>query len=79
MPNHPKHIVLTTIGSLGDLHPMIALVIELRRRGHNTTIATTEFYRQKIESIGIGFHPIRPNRPFYSNGEIFGVKQSASR
>jgi rhamnosyltransferase subunit B len=63
MPNHPKHIVLTTIGSLGDLHPMIALAIELRRRGHNTTIATTEFYRQKIESIGIGFHPIRPNMP----------------
>lgn len=58
--NGSKHIVLTTIGSLGDLHPMIALALELERRGHRTTIATTEAYRQKIENIGIRFHPIRP-------------------
>jgi UDP:flavonoid glycosyltransferase YjiC (YdhE family) len=61
MTNNRKRIVLTTIGSLGDLHPMIALAIELERRGHKATIATIEAYRQKIESIGIGFHPIRPN------------------
>ena len=27
-------IVLATFGSLGDLHPLIALGIELRARGH---------------------------------------------
>ena len=56
-----KHIVLTTIGSLGDLHPMIALAIELEKRGHRTTIVTTEFYREKIEAIGLDFKPMRPN------------------
>jgi len=61
MANNCKRIVLATIGSLGDLHPMIALAIELQRRGHKTTIATIEAYRQKIESIGIGFHAIRPS------------------
>jgi len=55
-----RHIVLATIGSLGDLHPMIALALELRRRGHQATIATTEAYRQKIEATGIGFCPMRP-------------------
>ncbi len=55
-------ILLATVGSLGDLHPMIALAIELRRRGHEVTVASTEFYRRKIESLGIAFHALRPNR-----------------
>jgi len=61
MAGNPKHIVLTTIGSLGDLHPMIALALELERRGHRTTIVTPEFYRQKIEELRLAFQPIRPN------------------
>jgi rhamnosyltransferase subunit B len=57
----PKRIVIATIGSLGDLHPCIALALELRRRGHRVTIATTEYYRSKVEELGIEFHSIRPN------------------
>jgi rhamnosyltransferase subunit B len=57
----PKRIVIATIGSLGDLHPCIALALELRRRGHRVTIASTEYYRSKIEELGIEFHSIRPN------------------
>jgi Glycosyl transferases, related to UDP-glucuronosyltransferase len=53
-------IVLATIGSLGDLHPMIALGIELRERGHDIVINTSEIYKEKIEMIGLGFYPLRP-------------------
>ncbi len=31
-------ILLATFGSLGDLHPLLALAIELRRRGHEISI-----------------------------------------
>ena len=54
-------IVLATFGSLGDLHPKIALGIELERRGHDVTIAAMEFYREKIGQIGLGFHPMAPH------------------
>ncbi len=54
-------IVFATIGSLGDLHPCVALALELQRRGHSVTIASTEFYREKVQELGIGFYPIRPN------------------
>jgi UDP:flavonoid glycosyltransferase YjiC (YdhE family) len=57
----PKRILLATVGSLGDLHPCLALAFELKRRGHVVTIATTEHYRAKIEGFHLGFHPIRPN------------------
>lgn len=58
-----RKIVVTTLGSLGDLHPYIAVGLELKARGHEVTIATTPFYRAKIEATGLGFHPMRPDLP----------------
>src|SRR3954452_1318273 len=53
-------IVLSTIGSLGDLHPKIALALELRRRGHICVINTLERYRARIEELGFEFARLRP-------------------
>ena len=58
---NPKRIVMATLGSLGDLHPMLALALELKRRGHCITIASSKFYRDKVEGLGIGFAPLRPD------------------
>ncbi|MDQ3710673.1 MAG: glycosyltransferase [Acidobacteriota bacterium] len=54
-------IVLATFGSLGDLHPMLALAIELRGRGHEIVINTLEVYREKIAALGFKFYPMRPD------------------
>jgi UDP:flavonoid glycosyltransferase YjiC (YdhE family) len=56
-----RRILFATIGSLGDLHPCLALALELVRRGHKAVIASTEGYRQKVESLGLEFQPLRPN------------------
>lgn len=58
-----KRIVLTTFGTLGDLHPAMAIAQELQTRGHHVVIATNEAYRSQVELIGIDFHPLRPNLP----------------
>jgi UDP:flavonoid glycosyltransferase YjiC (YdhE family) len=49
-----RHIVLTTFGSFGDLHPHIALALELQRRGHRATIATSAMYQANGEALGLG-------------------------
>lgn len=54
-------IVLTTFGSFGDLHPYVAIAIELRRRGHEAVIATSVNYREKLEALGIAFRGLRPD------------------
>ncbi|CAN5377964.1 glycosyltransferase [soil metagenome] len=54
-------ILLATFGSLGDLHPLLALAIELRRRGHEISINTLEVYREKIDLLGFNFFPLRPD------------------
>lgn len=56
-----KRILIATFGSLGDLHPYMALGIALRQQGHRVTIATLGTYREKIESVGLGFAAIRPD------------------
>ena len=54
-------ILIATIGSLGDLHPCLALARELSRRGHQVTIASTPFYGAKVNALGIAFKPMRPD------------------
>src|SRR5262249_31163111 len=56
-----RRIVLTTFGSLGDLHPYIAVALGLKERGHEAVIATSAGYRQTIEALGIGFRAVRPD------------------
>jgi len=62
-PLSQRKILLTTFGSFGDLHPYIALALELRQRGHQPTIATSSIYAEKIRALGIDFAPIRPDMP----------------
>ncbi|HJP93628.1 MAG TPA: nucleotide disphospho-sugar-binding domain-containing protein [Pyrinomonadaceae bacterium] len=54
-------IILNTFGSFGDIHPYMAMALELQRRGHSPVVATMEIYREKIEGAGLGFAPVRPN------------------
>jgi UDP:flavonoid glycosyltransferase YjiC (YdhE family) len=54
-------VVLATFGSLGDLHPFVALARGLEARGHTPVLATSEVHRQRVEDLGIGFRPVRPS------------------
>jgi rhamnosyltransferase subunit B len=56
-----KRIVLTTWGSFGDLHPFLALALELKRRGHRPRVATCALYRDKVEGEGIEFAELGPD------------------
>lgn len=61
MAGPPKRVLFATIGSLGDLHPCLALALGLRDRGHHPVVASTELYRAKVEGLGLEFHALRPD------------------
>lgn len=63
--SHGKRIVLSTFGSFGDIHPYIAIALELKARGHSPVIATSEVYREKMDALGIELHRVRPDLPSY--------------
>jgi UDP:flavonoid glycosyltransferase YjiC (YdhE family) len=56
-----KRIVLSTYGSLGDLHPLIAVGLELRERGHDVVFATNFSHEERVTRHGFAFHAIRPH------------------
>lgn len=54
-------IVLSNIGTYGDINPLIAVALELKRRGHVPVFALPAVYRSRIEPLGLAFHPTRPD------------------
>ena len=54
-------VAIATWGSLGDLHPYMAIGLELQRRGHRVALATLPSFREHVEAAGLTFHPLRPD------------------
>lgn len=58
----PPKAILATAGSLGDLHPFIALAIALRERGIQAEIASSPDYAAKVRAEGLVFHSVGPSQ-----------------
>ena len=54
-------VLLATFGSLGDLHPYIAVGRALQDLGHIARIATCSDYRDQVEAEGLEFAPLAPS------------------
>jgi rhamnosyltransferase subunit B len=54
-------VVLSNIGTLGDINPLISIALELKRRGHVPVMALPEVFRAKIAPLGLEFHTVRPD------------------
>jgi hypothetical protein len=74
-----RRVVVTTFGSLGDLHPYLALALGLRARGHDVVVATGKCYRDKIEALGLGFAPVRPDSDWVIDPEMMRLSPNCSR
>src|SRR3990172_2108319 len=55
-----SRFLFATAGSLGDLHPYLAVARALIRRGHQAVIAAAEDHRAPVEAAGVEFAPVRP-------------------
>ena len=54
-------IVLSNIGTFGDINPLIAMALELKRRGHAPVMAVPAVFEEKIVPLGLVFHAVRPD------------------
>ena len=54
-------IVLSNIGTYGDIHPLVAIALELKRRGHAPVMALPAVYEPRIKPLGLEFRTVRPN------------------
>ena len=54
----PLRILLATIGSSGDVHPVIGLGRALKARGHQVTVVTNDLFSEQIRANGLEFVPL---------------------
>jgi rhamnosyltransferase subunit B len=54
----PRHILISCVGSAGDVYPFLAIGRALQRRGHRVEVLTTPYFRERIEAAGLAFVPV---------------------
>ena len=54
-------MILSNIGTFGDVNPLIAIALELKLRGHAPVMAVPAVFEGKIRPLGIEFHAVRPD------------------
>jgi len=55
---HVVNVLLTSIGTAGDVYPFIGLGIALRRRGHRATLLVNEHFKSLVTSNDLEFAPL---------------------
>ncbi len=52
------HAVLATVGSAGDVLPVVGLGARLRAPGHRVTVQTNPYFRDTMEAAGLELAPV---------------------
>jgi rhamnosyltransferase subunit B len=49
------HVILTPVGSAGDVNPFVVIGRELRRRGHRVTLIASDVFADVVSNAGLSF------------------------
>lgn len=65
-------VLLSSIGSRGDVQPLVALALELRELGHQARLCVAPNFKEWIESYGLECTPIGPDLKKLTGGTVTG-------
>lgn len=57
-------VLLCTLGSAGDVHPVIAVAQSLKQQGHRPIVVTTDIFAPSCHRLGLEFEPLLPTSFF---------------
>ncbi len=70
-------ILITTLGSRGDVQPFLALAVGLQQAGHQVTLAAPHTFAEWIRAYGVSAHPVRFNpQEFMQQPEVEAILNS---
>lgn len=72
-------VLLSSIGSRGDVQPILALGLELRALGHRARLCVAPNFKDWIESYGLECQPIGPDLKKLTGGSVPGKPVLPSR
>ncbi len=65
-------VLLSSIGSRGDVQPIVALALELQALGHHARLCVAPNFKEWIESYGVECTPIGPDLRRLTGGSVPG-------
>lgn len=68
------HVLFSTIGSRGDVQPVVALASHLKALGHEVNVCAPPDFREWIESLGITATPIGPEVRSFARSRPMGTQ-----
>jgi MGT family glycosyltransferase len=71
-------VLFTPLGSHGDVHPSIAIALELSKRGHQAIIATNPHFQSLIEGVGLTFAALGEKQALRDAAKTPGVMREYS-
>jgi sterol 3beta-glucosyltransferase len=72
-------ILISTLGTRGDIQPYLALAVGLQQAGHHVTLSTSYNFTEWIQSYGVSVHPTRfSDQEFMQRPETQAVIKSGN-
>jgi vancomycin aglycone glucosyltransferase len=65
-------VLLSSIGSRGDVQPIVVLALELKALGHTARLCVAPNFKEWIESYGLECTPIGPDLRKLTGGSVPG-------
>jgi vancomycin aglycone glucosyltransferase len=65
-------VLLSSIGSRGDVQPILALAVELKKLGHEASLCVAPNFKEWVESYGVDCIPIGPDLKKATGGTVPG-------
>lgn len=72
-------VLLSTIGSRGDVQPLVALALELKAMGEEVRLCVPPDFREWIEGLGMSVTPIGPQLRWTAKANLWAETASAGR
>ena len=69
------NIALVTLGSAGDVHPMLALAGGLVARGHSVQLLTNPAFAQKAAQVGCPLVPVGEALDYESDAKVEALQE----
>lgn len=65
IPNRRPHFIVASVGTRGDLYPMLSIAKTLQARGHKVTFFCAETFRDVVHAAGLSYHMAGTQKQYY--------------
>jgi UDP:flavonoid glycosyltransferase YjiC (YdhE family) len=75
------NVLVTTLGSYGDVYPKVGLALQLKRRGHTVTLLTNPYFENLARKYALDFAPIgtiAQFKQFSNHPDLFDPRKSVA-